>query len=234
MRILELAKLIGGPGSLGFLCLAVLILLVFGWLPKTRRASRLGIVLVLGGYLVLALPVVAHAITDRLTPTHGVGTSVPREIQTLFIFDGDNREGRVRLVRQLIRRHRPVSIWLLGAGYMLDDLHRAGLGPEQVMYDPSAHNTMAQVDRVQNLLEQQRTGPGQAAVVTSRVQAPRVRALLAIRHLDVHVLEGRLDREPPRDGLWSVVPSHAALLTSRDSIYEHLALAYYRRRGVIE
>jgi hypothetical protein len=62
---------------------------------------------------------------------------------------------------------------------------------------------------------------------------PRIRALTATRGLDLTLLSSPLDDEPAMEGWGRFRPSYVALRTSRDAIYEHVALVYYRWRGWI-
>jgi hypothetical protein len=71
-------------------------------------------------------------------------------------------------------------------------------------------------------------------VVASRLQAPRVWALARAMGLGILVMPSPVDDEPAASGLRAFVPSYLALRVSRDAIYEHVALAYYRWQGWID
>jgi hypothetical protein len=71
------------------------------------------------------------------------------------------------------------------------------------------------------------------AVIASRLQAARVDALIRTARLPVTLLSSPVDEEPPVSGAARFVPSYIALRMSRDAIYEHAALVYYRWRGWI-
>jgi hypothetical protein len=62
---------------------------------------------------------------------------------------------------------------------------------------------------------------------------PRVAALAQTAGLELDLLASPVDQEPPTEGVWRLVPTYLALRVSRDAIYEHAALAYYRWRGWI-
>ena len=70
--------------------------------------------------------------------------------------------------------------------------------------------------------------------VTQRLQLPRVHALLRMRHLSPLQLAAPADWEPADRGLRAILPTYYALRISRDALYEHMALWYYRRKGWID
>jgi hypothetical protein len=51
--------------------------------------------------------------------------------------------------------------------------------------------------------------------------------------LDIQTVPSPIDDEPPRTGIKRVVPSYIGLRVSRDALYEHMAIAYYTRKGWI-
>jgi uncharacterized SAM-binding protein YcdF (DUF218 family) len=71
---------------------------------------------------------------------------------------------------------------------------------------------------------------GRTCVIASRLQMPRVAALAHSEGLDVTLIPSPTDTEPPTAGFRVFVPSYTALGVSRDALYEHAALAYYRWR----
>jgi hypothetical protein len=96
-------------------------------------------------------------------------------------------------------------------------------------HDPTTRDTAAQVVRVRQIggaLPSAAT-----AVIASRVQMPRIAALMEVEGVRVLLVPSPLDREPVSSGFRALMPSCAALLASRDAIYEHAALAWYRWRG---
>jgi hypothetical protein len=226
--VIDALKLIGGPGSLPFLLTS--ILLGLGLLAFTRRFRKLGGVLVMGVlamYIVLALPVVGHAIANRLP---AIPPEPTRQVATLIVLDGDNRRGRVRLMRQVIATDHPTTVWILGDRWILNALEEAGVRRDTFRFDAGARTTRAQIDQVSGI-GQRATPP--VAVIASRLQAPRVVALLQSREPQVAVLASPIDEEPARSGIEQFIPAYLALRLSRDAIYEHAALAYYRWRGFI-
>ncbi len=58
--------------------------------------------------------------------------------------------------------------------------------------------------------------------------------LLEQSHLFVRLIESPVDVEPASTGALAFVPTYYALRLSRDAIYEHAALRYYRWHGWIK
>ena len=224
---MTLLKAIGPPGSLRFLLLAVTIGLIISYLwPRRRRLGQAWMVAVVGGYAVLGWPPVAQAILD------GLPTSVPavvgnlETLDVLVVFDGDNRRGRVRAAEQVVAALSPPAIHVVGSRLIYRDMPAPLRG--RLVHHP-AGNTREQVEWVHHLVS---AGPARRiGIVVSRIQAPRTRALTARAVPGVHVIASPLDAELPVTGLRRILPSYAALCVSRDALYEHAALSYYRWRG---
>ena len=224
--MIDALKLLGAPGSIPFLILSVLAGLGLVRRRGTRRAGMAWLAAVASGYLTLALPPVARAIVDALPlvapPQSGV--------DVLIVIDGDNRRGRAREVQRVILERSPDVVWVLGDRWILDALKEAGVSKSLVRHDQTARTTRAQIDQVEAIAA---AASGRVVIISSRLQAPRVAALVRARHLDVAVLPSPIDVEPPSAGLAKYLPAYAALRASRDALYEHAALAYYRWRGWI-
>lgn len=227
--LLPLLKLIDAPGSIGFLlvCLGVALVLRFLW-PQSRRAARLWLVAVAVLYVVLALPVVATSIAAALPV---VEADRRPAYDRLIVFDGDNRRGRVREAIGAFER-TPTTIAVLGEDWVVDALVDAGIPRERIVQDTMTLTTRAQMAAVAAMHAR---GPGmRLAVIASRLQMPRVAALARAGGLDVALRPSPIDDEPPTTGGARFVPRYIALRVSRDALYEHAALAYYRWRGWIQ
>jgi hypothetical protein len=70
-----------------------------------------------------------------------------------------------------------------------------------------------------------------AVIAASRLHAPRVKAVAQQLRLNVLVVPSPVDAEPAVTGLGRWLPSVAGLRLSRESVYERIALAYYRSKG---
>ncbi len=187
----------------------------------------LGLALLAVGYLAMATPLVAHWVVGRLPPTEPAADSDIRNIQTLFIFDGDNRWGRLRESQRVYDLAHPRQMILLGRLSVYKDLVLMPIARESLRHDTESWNTSTQIARTKILWHQ--GGEGPAAVLASQLQAPRVRLLLRDAGLTLPVIASPLDEPLPQTGVWQAVPSLAALATTRDAVYELAALMYYQR-----
>ena len=228
---MDIVKQIGPPGSIGFLlvCLFFGVLVAFVW-PRSRRLAKHWLLWVSGVYLVLGLPVVANAIVNALPAVAPVADD-PARVRTLIVFDGDNRRGRLEETLRFLRAHPGVSFWVLGEEWLVEELIRAGYPRRSFGQEKQSRNTRDQMAWVERFLSE--NPEAQPAIIASVVQMPRVAALARAAMLQVTLVASPLDDEPPRTGWRRFIPAYAALRASRDAIYEHAALAYYRRQGWI-
>lgn len=197
--------------------------------PKWRRLGVGWIMTVVGLYLLLALPAVAHGLSARLPVISTPGPLSP--VTMLIILDGDNRRGRVRAAQSIINSEQPAQVWVLGNRWILNALSEAGIDQKSFQLDRSATNTLEQMQQVARLTA---STNGKVFVIASRLQAPRVAALAAAMATPVIVVPAPVDDEPPTMGVAIYLPSHIALRVSRDALYEHAALLWYARKGWIK
>jgi hypothetical protein len=229
--LLSILKFAAAPGSIAFLLLAVVAgLSVRYFLPRFRRLATIWLWAVAALYLVLSLPIVAVSIVGGL-PGASAGGTAPARLDTLVVFDGDNRRGRVADACRLAPSVAG-PMWVLGEPWMVEELAACGIGAGRLHVDEAMPTTRDQIDWVARL--RQREPSSAIVVIASRLQAPRIRGLLAARGLDVALIGSPIDDEPPVSGWRRFVPSYIALRASRDAIYEHIALTYYRRKGWIQ
>jgi uncharacterized SAM-binding protein YcdF (DUF218 family) len=227
----SLIKTIGLPGSLGFLCFGIGIGgLLLIW-KRTRRLGRIALVAMAGGYLILSLPAVAQSIagpgTEPAPPLASYG-----RLDEVFVIDGDNYQGRATTAAELAAVAKPRVVWLIGGIDLGHALLVSGVSPKLWRWPPGgALTTREQVRLIKRSVD--KTRPERAAVVTSRLQAPRILALARQEQLDIVVVPAPLTNEPSRSGFRFWVPSRAALSLSEEALYERLALVYYRRNGWI-
>ncbi|HEX5216436.1 MAG TPA: hypothetical protein VFV98_13310 [Vicinamibacterales bacterium] len=230
--MLEVAKLIGAPGSLRLLGVVVGVLVLL-WLVRPRWRRRLVVMsfAVAGLYLMLALPMVANAIAGQLPYVAPVPDSALAEVDRLVVFDGDNRRGRARTAIALVQAHHPREVHVLGMGWMVEALDVGGVPRHDIRHDVRPANTLEQVRALAAL---ESSNPGvRTVVIVSRLQAPRTRALLDATGSPALVIGAPIDVEPPTHGAMTLVPRYIALRVSRDAIYELVALRYYRWKGWI-
>jgi uncharacterized SAM-binding protein YcdF (DUF218 family) len=227
----ELIKAIGLPGSLRFLYFGVGISILLLIWKRTRRLGRVVLFAIAGAYLVLSVPAVAHSIagpgTEPAAPLSSYGP-----LDEVFVIDGDNYEARAATAVGLASAAKPQIVWFLGGVDLGHALLASGLPPQLWRWAPSAaRTTRDQIRWIKGSID--RTHPQRAAVVASRLQAPRVRALARHEQVEVIVVPAPLSNEPSASGFRFWVPSRAALTLSQEALYERLALVYYRRSGWI-
>lgn len=223
--LISILKVIGGPGSPAFFVLSVAAasaLIYFR--PRSRTLGRTCLWLLLAGYGVLSLPWTAHVLAESF-PAGVVGS---RQFDVLILLGGDNWHGRVWQAQKMFAATRPGQIWVLGEEELLDPLHAAGVPGAMITHVPGDPTTRTQMLRAARLLAVHHTRS--AGIIVSRLQASRVAALAQALGLRVTVIPSPADVEPPTSGPFLFVPSYAALCVSRDALYEHAALAYYRWR----
>jgi hypothetical protein len=224
--VIDVLKFVGIPGSIPFLVVCLVIGAGLFRLPRARRIGAAALVAVPVVYVLLSLPPAARAISGAL-PVVREPKAGP--ISTLVVLDGDNRRGRVREVRKILALHRPSTVWVLGGRWIVQALTDASVAGPQFRYDANARTTREQMDQIDAIV---RTNPDEpVAVIASRLQAPRLDALIRKRAQQVTLFAAPVDDEPVADGPRSLFPSYDALRVSRDAIYEHAALIYYRARG---
>jgi len=193
---------------------------------RTRRLVLGCAAFVLCSYLVLAMPVTALWLIANLPQPHVSNTASSGPIQTLFLFDCDNRAGRILGTLDIHRRAPIDTVWLLGPDYLLEELVAAGIPAGRIRHDPSAGDTATQIAQVRERMGQ--PGAGTSAILASRIQMPRIAQFVQAAGIDIQLLASPLDREPASHGIWTIIPAYGALMASRDAIYELAAIAYYQ------
>jgi hypothetical protein len=232
--VLWLLKLIGGPGFELFLVLCLLTgLFVRWWKPSAARAVRWSLLALGSACLVLSVPVIANQIAGRLPPVPTAALpATPGRVDALVVMDGDNRRGRARAGIEVNAVATPREVWVLGNGWLIEELSAGGVPRNRIFHDAFLATTRDQIASLRALVARR---PGWTiAVIVSRLQAARVARLLEQSNLFVRLIQSPVDVEPPTTGALAFVPSYYALRLSRDAIYEHAALRYYRWRGWIE
>jgi uncharacterized SAM-binding protein YcdF (DUF218 family) len=226
-------KAIGGPGSIGFLSVALAIGLVLGRFgPRLRRLSRSWILTLLLVYLLLGVPRVATVMANGLTgypPETDRGALAGA--RALVVLHGDNAQGRVREATRVFETIAPPIVVVCGSGKFLQAIVDAGIPQSRILHDSSSTTTQEQIATVAEWIK--RDGSPPAVLIASRLHMPRVAALADAHGFRPLLAPSSLDTEPPTSGLWQFLPTYASLLVSRDALYEYAALAYYRWRGWI-
>ncbi|HEY7476344.1 MAG TPA: ElyC/SanA/YdcF family protein [Vicinamibacterales bacterium] len=227
-------KIVGPPGSPTFLafCLLLAVIAAYVW-PRNKRLARNWLWSVVIAHAFIALPVVANTIAGALPDVPGSRTGAVQPLDTLFVLDGDNRVGRVRAGAEAARASPTAQVRVLGgAPWLLDALTEAGIERTRITYDHEPADTRQQIDEIRRFLAGQPNARN--AIIASRLQVPRVAGLVRAAGLNLSLIAAPIDTEPPTSGWRLFVPSYYALRVSRDAIYEHAALVYYRWHGWIQ
>lgn len=231
--VLTALKWIDAPGSTPFfvICCAIALVFAFVW-PRRRRAALMWMGAVVGAYLVLALPCVAHSISGALPPVNEATVVPGQRLGAVVVFDGDNRRGRVREAMRLYASAAPAGVWSLGRErWMEGALRAAGIPPDRLTHDRATGTTTEQMAWTRRFVA---TGAHQpVAIVASRLQMPRIAALRTAMGVQALMAIAPADVEPSTSGIGRFIPTYFALRISRDALYEHIALWYYRRKGWI-
>jgi uncharacterized SAM-binding protein YcdF (DUF218 family) len=232
--LLEIAKTIGGPGSVGFLLLAYLLIGAASWYQPARRRAGYAALLLCTMYIVMATPVVAAHVGAALPRVSASNQPDGSPLDLLITLGGDNVDGRITETARVYSAAAPRAVLVLGPDWFVERLRRAGIPRASICQIGDPANTRSQMQAVSDTVARNPTG--RIGVVASRLQMPRVAALAAAEGiLGSHfvLIAAPVDREPTTTGLGRYLPSYAALCVTRDALYEVAALAYYRWRGYV-
>ena len=212
--LIEAAKAIGGPGSIGFFVLWSMLVLVMGRLGW-RRVSRALLASLIALYLVLSLPPVAHRLAESLTGYQPLIDLTPLTgVRTILVLDGDNRRGRVGEAKRLFDVLHPDRVVVSGEPWILDALIEIGIPPDRITHESESRNTREQMDLIR------RWPPRSVVIVASRFQMPRIVAFLGKAVSDVYLAPSPADIEiSTLSSIQWVIPRYSALRISRDALY---------------
>ena len=231
--MISVAKLIGTPGSWGFLvlcCAAGGGIACIG--PRSRRFAKWWLLAVSTVYMVGALPVTGEALTKRLPPYEQTWTpgepNESHESDILVVLSGDNPQGRAQEARRIFYSVAPRCVLVSGEPWFVHEVVAAGVARERVVVDDTATTTREQVEKLSAWAEQ--CGARRVVLIASTVSMPRIAALVTTAGVPVVLAPSAIDDAPASLGVRRAIPSFQALRVSRDALYEHLALVYYRQR----
>jgi uncharacterized SAM-binding protein YcdF (DUF218 family) len=227
--LIDAAKMIGGPGSIGFFVFWSVLVLVMGRLGW-RRVSRALLASLIAVYLILSLPPVAHRLAESLTGYQPLTDLTPLTgVRTILVLDGDNRRGRVGEAKRLFDVLHPDQVVVSGQTWIVDAIAEIGIPKDRIAHESESRNTREQIDLIR------KWPPRSVVIVASRFQMPRIVAFLGSAASDVYLAPSPADIEiSTLSSIQWVIPRYSALRISRDALYELAALYYYRRSGGIE
>ena len=221
------------PGSIAFLILALIGLsLLAAAVPRARRRAFSAIGLIAAGYLVLSLPWVARSLARPLYQFESLTTvDQANGASTIVLLHGDNLPLRLAEAVRLYELLHPRLVLIVAPGPdVRDELVQSDEIPsERIQWAYRSSTTREQALELANVLRTK--GISRVVLIASPIHMPR--ALAACRKAGVDA-EPAVTAPPDAalpDGVWNFVPRRDAMALSYDSIYEHLALRWYRLKG---
>ncbi len=188
MILLAVLKTIGGPGSIGFLVIASAIGVALIRFRPVHRLGRVWLFSLYTGYLLLSLPLFAQMIARPLgSPLIDRG-SVSGRIDTLIVLDGDNPRGRVAEAGRLWAASHPATVVLSGQAWLIELLRQRGIPPGRLVHEHDSRTTREQVEYIRRFATAHRST--HIAVVASRLQMPRVAALVPTNRRHRRLISG--------------------------------------------
>src|SRR5262245_34154624 len=184
-------------------------------------------------YVVCSLPFVAQSVAAALPRVERLDR-LPQDcsLDTLIVLGGDNFHGRIREALRVTSLCAPTHVLVSDQLWFAKRLIREGIPEMRIKADTMSRTTREQLQMVETYA---RGKPERSvAVIASIVQMPRVEALTRRFGLEVILVESPLDNELASGPVRRIFPSLSALHVTYDAVYEHLALAYYRRQGWID
>ena len=228
---MSLLKWIGPPGSLAFLALCCAIGLACrraGWV----RFGRRWLLSVYAFYVLAGLPFVANAVASRL-PAHPPieDLSAIRFADGIIVLHGDNVRGRVGETKRVLDATNAPLVLGSGGGDFREALVAGGIPEDRLVMYPYAPNTFTQIAHVRRFVRERNLK--HPVLIASRLQMPRIAALVRSQQLEVILAPSPVDDEPPVSGIRLFIPIYGALRVTRDATYELAAVRYYKRSGLI-
>ena len=230
---INLLKIIGGPGSLGFFAVAFVVgcVLIYVW-PRRPTFGCIWLTALCALYLLLGFPPVAQFIARDLIVPLPSRTSPAYRVDELVVLAGDNEHGRVAEAVTASKTLKPHTVVVLGRRDFAQRIADAGVDTVRIRQNDSPGTTREQMEWIVSELREH--PDWHIAVVASRLHMPRVSEITRQRGIHVLLLPSPLDEKLATAGVQSFFPTHDALFVSRDALYERAALAYYRARGWIQ
>ena len=230
--MLSLLKWIGAPGSIGFLALCCAVGLAF----RAAGGTRLGRAWLLAVYVlhvVAGLPIVANVVASSLSTYRPIeNLAAVQSADAVIILHGDNVLGRAREAKRIFDATGAPIVLVSGgpdfAGYVVAN----GIPADRLVADDTASNTFDQIVNVTRFVRERHLK--KPVLIASRLQMPRIAALVHAAGLQILLAPSPIDDEPPVTGIRQFLPVYKALRVTGDATYELVALRYYRHKRLIK
>jgi uncharacterized SAM-binding protein YcdF (DUF218 family) len=220
------------PGSPAFFLAGLIV----GLAPLLVRRTLLRWQLVwlsclVSAYLVLSAPLTARSVAEGLYRQPSVNRiEDARGAAALVVFDGDHAGLRLKETTRLYTLLNPQRVIVSSTRWWFEhDLEQAGIPRNRIVRDTTSQTTRDQAVALAALLKPR--GIHRVVLVASPIHMPR--ALAACEAVGVDAVPS-VTAVPHPDlprGVWSVVPRRDALFYTNESLYEYLALWWYRHQG---
>jgi uncharacterized SAM-binding protein YcdF (DUF218 family) len=228
--VLTVLKAISGGLNLLALCCAVGLSLRVGGF---RRAARWWLFATYLTFVIGGIPVVARQLASRIpagAPSSDVGPFADSDV--LIVLDGDNPDGRVLAAVSILRAAHPRMVVVSGRRELAEQLAADGVPLKLLVMETEAATTREQIAFVGQFVHQERALT--PTLVVSCLSVARVEGLLRKARLDIRVAASDFDGAVPEHGYRRWIPTFRSFTVSRDSLYEILALKYYRSNGWLD
>jgi uncharacterized SAM-binding protein YcdF (DUF218 family) len=219
------------PGSLSFLFLALssgaLTMVVWKRGRRIVRGSLLALALT---YLVLACPWTAHRLASGLIDGAAAAPIEAGSRTAVAVLEGDHGFARIQEAARLYHQLHPRWLIVSGDAEFRDELIRADVPEERLLWDDHPVSTRQQALNLRRLVDEH--GIDDVILVASPLHMPRAQRACEAAGVHVRPSPSTLPHlRLPRSGLRSFIPSREALRFSWETLYEYLGLVYYRARG---
>jgi uncharacterized SAM-binding protein YcdF (DUF218 family) len=227
--VLTVLKTISSLGLLALSCAVGLLLRIGGF----RRAARGWLFATYLTFVIGGIPAVARHLASFIpaaAPTPDVEPFANTDV--LVVLDGDNLNGRIREAAAIVRAAHPRIVVVSGRPVLADRLVTRAGPLNRLVMETAATTTREQIAFVGQFIHQERALT--PTLVVSCLSVARVEGLLRKARLDIRVAASDFDEPVPEHGYRRWVPNLRSFGVSRYSLYEILALRYYRSKGWLE
>jgi uncharacterized SAM-binding protein YcdF (DUF218 family) len=225
---MAIVKALFAPGTVPFAILlagfGVLLLMRPGW---SRRSGAAVLVLLPASYVALSLPYVASRLSAPLIH-YGQASADDRtgDISAIVVLSGDSQHARVLETLRLAKLFPTRPIVVSGPTVMLEEILAGGVPAGRIVLESASETTRQQALNVGELARSH--GFRRVLLIASAIHMPRALAACRAAGIDAVAAPSETRRIAGLPQFW---PAANALRLSRDSIYEYVALIYYRWRG---
>ena len=224
---LNLIKTIAPGTAAFFIVVAGGAAIVGRWTGKPRRHATALFIVLFASYGAMGLPWTAARVSKSLTVYRPVSDpAAARGAQVVVVLTGDSEHARVIETLRLNSLLRPRWVIVGGTERMRDEIVDGGVPRDRIIVEGGGQTTRDQVSNVARIVRTRNLG--RVVLVVSAIHMPRALAAAQALGVDVVPSPSATRRIAGRAPFW---PVYDALRLTRESLYEHMAMWYYRLRG---